>query len=327
MKDQVLITKTTLIEIFSKNRIEAIEINTSILIKKFRVREYKLLLMLAGYKDYYDRIKSVKDNIEFIEDNYDPGLEQAIECLNFLREKYDRRSEDFFIAIELIKNGIYRGWEKSVKEIFDNGESMISEWRDFFFSYTNRNCIDTNDDFSDIIIGGLGETEYNENKENYNCLAKLIVKYLKHNRLTSFYDRNHIRCGDDIEDKVLEHCCKAFSFIQLIERAVFDDEEDKENWCHKEYEAFNQWIEDLKFDFCKRHFFFVTEEDVFPADEGHYQPWIMKIKGDFHIGKMDDLDKRKLRSEIDKLAKEVIIVRDQILDHFFEKIEEQVYAA
>lgn len=314
-----------LVEVFSKHQISILEDDISILMKKFRVRDFEILLKIEGYIDYYARLKILKDDIEYIMETYELEWEQVLECLQLLRNKHDRHYEDIILTEELIKNSIYLSWSKDVQEIFDEGCSMIIEWKDFFLSYTNRNSIDTNDDFKDIIIGGLGETFYREAKEQVNCLARLILIYLKQNRLTYFFDKNTMKCGDELEEKILDYCHSSFTFIQLIEHAVFDDDSGKTNWCYKEYNSFEESIKKRQLDFCKRLFFFLTNERAFPVDEGMYNHWIVSIKKHIHVGNINELDKKRLRNRIDDLAKEIFAIRAEILDYYFEQIEKRIY--
>lgn len=94
---------------------------------------------------------------------------------------------------------------------------MVTDWNDFFLSYTNKKTLETNNDFKKMIMHSLKAIIDKKEWEEKNCLAHFIVDNLYEKNLFAFFDRDVIKNGEEIAKKVYKHCDTSFSFIQLVD--------------------------------------------------------------------------------------------------------------
>jgi hypothetical protein len=242
------------------------------------------------------------------------------ECLRLLKDTKDNMpGEKFELLSQLIKKGLYtKTWTKNQKEYYNKGREMLVLWKDFFFSYTNRNLNETNNDFKEILCDIFGKTDFQENCEKANCAARLIVHYLYLNNLTAFFDQDNMTCGDVIKDEILKHCTSVFSFVQLAEPASFHlDHQD--NWPYREFQTFDEWITHSGLDGHKQYYFILTQENVFPANfPGIYQDWKTKIRERVHVPDLSSLNKKQIRDKVWEIAGEIVKTKNRILSGYFD---------
>lgn len=314
-------TEINLIDFFSEYNIEHANSKNGkdALFKKFKVNNYKELLKNEEFIKYYEPFKSLRQEL------YDSiagltGIDQVQSCLALLNEKKKSKKKK---EIEILKkwinnkmnNCLYKSWNRKEKTHYTKALRIIDEWSDFFFSYTNRGIPLTNNDFKEHIIYTFGERYFDDYKDEINLVAKLIVRHLIDNGLQAFFDQDNIKCGDEIEDEIKQHCKSCYVFIQLAERTVFINSFKKKNWCYLEFEKFDNWISKQQ-DSKKRYHFIITEKDVFPEQmPQEYEHWRRKIeKINYCI--ISGLNIIELRDKIDELAKEIYNTKNKILKRY-----------
>ena len=195
---------------------------------------------------------------------------------------------------------------------------MIAVWKDYFLSYTNRNLIETNNDFKTILADVFGDNYFQENKERVNCVARLIVHYLNQNNLTAFFDSDSMTCGDIIEAEVFTHCKSAYAFVQLVEPGIFQPgTEDKKNWCAEEYKTFAHWSNQNRLHADKRYYFVLTAGNVFPANfPSYYKEWQEEIQRHLNIPDLNSLNKKQVRETISEIANEIVKSKKRVLEDY-----------
>ena len=229
-----------LVEIFSSHSVSDIE-NSDILQNKIDSDFYKC----DNFIEQYSMISEIKLRLETIKQNKKKSKEQISECLQWIdKELFDKHTSDNVklihksifterpdIIIQMIKKYFYQFWEKNLIEKYEQILDILLNWKDYFFSYTNGNAREINNDYK-LLLNHVGL--FDEDTED-NCVTKLIVTYLKsYNNLIGFFDRDNMKCGDDIQEKIFEYCQKSFTFIQLVQHGSFRS---TGNWCYKEYQS------------------------------------------------------------------------------------------
>jgi hypothetical protein len=318
--------KEKLIELFSRHSTDEIKEKSGELLKEaIGEDKYRKITQARGYNEFYVILKELREKLER-ELDIDEGIQQVKNCLRLLHEQRKESRKDFQLLEKLTREGIYMSiWNQDQKDYFDFGIEMIDRWKDYFLSYTNRNKHETNSDFRKIIRSVFGSTFFNDNKEKLNCVAPLIVKYLKEDGLEGFFDKHDIDYGNEWEDKIIKNCRAVYTFVQLVEKPIFIHKEDGRNWCHKEFKTFTRWIEETErergLSTHNRHFFILmyTKGEISPANLHHdHRKWKSKITKTQYINDLVAMDKRKIRFEIGEFAKLIIITRDQMLTDYCE---------
>lgn len=315
-----------LIELFACYSIDEIKENSGELLKeKIGEDNYRKITEIQEYNEFYVKLKELREKLE-LELDIDEDIQQVKNCLKLLHEKRKESRKDFQLLEKLIREGIYKSnWNQAQKDYFDFGIEMIDRWKDYFLSYTNRNKHETNNYFRKIIRSVFGSTFFNDNKEKFNCVAHLIVKYLKEDGLEGFFDKHDIDYGNEWEEKIIKNCKAVYAFVQLVEKPIFIHKEDGPNWCHKEFETFTRRIEETErergLSTHNRHFFILmyTKEEISPANLHHdHRNWESKITKTQYINDLAAMDERKIRFEIGKFAKFIIFTREQLLTDYCE---------
>ena len=314
-----------LIELFARHSTDEIKENSGELLKEaIGINNYPDIQKIRGYNDFYEKLKKLRKELEFAVDN-DEGIQQVKGCLDLLLQKKDPEREeadekDFELSAKLIRKGIYHlEWNKEQQKYFDLGCEMFTVWKDYFLSYTNRNRHETNSDFMHIIPPVLGESFYREKKDESNLVPHLLVHYLHQHGIRGFFDKHNMTCGDVIKDEIFKYCTSAYAFVQLVEIEIFNHREGEKNWCHNEFNTFDQWIKDTKLDRYKRYQFLLThkKEEVFPVDlHKDYKDWKNKIEERLYIDNLIELDRKKIREKMRELAMAIRDTREQILTDY-----------
>ncbi len=317
--------KEKLIGIFAKNSLQAIEADGCALLIKQLGAGCRSLVENETYAKYYTLLKGPRQDLDETLAGTRGSL-QARECLKLLDDYKENESDETFELLgQLIRQGPYAlEWEEVTRKIYDTGWAMLSQWADFFFSYTNRNLNETNSQFSKILRDALGKETFKAYREKLNCVARLIVSYLDANNLTAFYDIDHMTCGDVIEKKILDHCRSAFTFVQLVEARTFEYRRGRTNWCYREFEEFNtccgekSWFDVDDTEPCKRFFFILVGRHVFPANfPGKYRDWKAKIEESLNIQYLCELSHQQIRAAVWELARQIVTARKRILEDYF----------
>ncbi len=218
---EIKIGRKKLIHFFSKYNADyiGVEDGKNELIKNFGAADWLELTRMEGYTQNYESVSHVRKELDYYTKTlYDMELVQA--CLASLREKYEIDPDQFEIFIDLIKTDneecLFNSWTGAQQKYFNDAYHVLFEWKDFFFSYTNRNLPETNNDFEGLITHSFKESDFQKDKNNVNYLARLIVRYLSRRNLKAFFDQDNISCGDDFRERIFSHCRSCFVFIQLI---------------------------------------------------------------------------------------------------------------
>ncbi len=305
-----------LINLFSSNTVSEIESGGSgSLTKLFDVRHREELLTDPDYRDAYSIIRDLKRKIEEIEEDSENSREQLYHCLSLVKSTGDYGDDDRLDVLIRMINGTFHqnDWNENEKEKYDETIEVLTQWKDFFLSYTNRNAYETNTDFKDLMISVFPPEKFDEHVASSNLLARSIAKYMKMNGLTSFFDVNDLKCGDDIEDKIFKYCGMSFTFVQLVENVTFSNPDGKKkNWCHGEFNTFNDFhLNSRLFGNIdsNRFFFILTDADVKhlkPAKmAGKYSEWFQKMSRVKYCC-IQDSDNKGLRSTIRELSNEIV---------------------
>lgn len=322
---QTNIDQIQLIRFFSRHNADYIgtKEGKKELIAFFGAKDWRALMRLPEYNQNYESIETLRKELDSRIKGFS-GMEQVQRCLALLRKKFNKGLTNHFeILMKWIKHPdqecLFNSWTDPLKNYFDEAYRVIFEWKDFFFSYTRRNLPETNNNFKDILIHTFDEKEFQENKSQVNFLAKLLVKYLKHEHLEPFFDLDNMKCGDDIGEKIYVYCKSSFVFIQLIEVGIFGKpEKDKENWCHLEFEKFNEWIEETPKGY-KRHFFILTHkpESVLPILRiEKYDRWLDKIKALRYVAIIHGLNNFEIYEKMRELVGEISITKNGIIQNY-----------
>ncbi len=301
-----------MVELFSEYTIKDIEENSDLLLQKFDVDNRHDLISYPSYNRIFVRVREVKMELEGIKNN--PEEKSFFYYINLLKRFKDKDSK-IQIFNKIIRNTIYNEWNDDQKRIYEEIYCVYTEWKHYFISYTNRNAYETNNDNKKLINYSFPPSQLNKNT---NCIAKLIVKYLNEENLTSFYDVDSIKCGDDIEDNIFEYCNKSFVFVQLVEKKIFSNPgKNKKNWCYQEYIAFENDVTFKNKNF-KRLQFITTEEDFKPGNLCEsYEHWYQKLVFLNYIS-LYKLNNKETRDKIHSLAKEILATADEMKKHLVE---------
>ena len=318
--------KEKLIDLFANHPAAEIEKNSGKLLKDtVGVGKYRKLSGDREFQDYFETLTELRDDLDDVLEG-EKGIRQVKNCLFWLNGKKKdaekkENNEYFRLAEELVKRGIYlKTWDKEHQAYFDTGIEMMKEWKDFFLSYTNRNFHETNNDFEGIISRVLEPDVYKDNKNNSNCVARLIFHYLDKHGLKCFFDKRSLTCGDVLENNIFKHCVSVFVFVQLVELETFNYRDDKTNWCYEEFKKFDLWVNENNPGQLKRYQFVLTgdEEEIFPANlHGSYEDWRDKIKGRVYIGNLGNLSIKQVRRKMFELAGEIKDTRNRMLEDYY----------
>jgi hypothetical protein len=316
-------TKEKLIDLFAANTIKEIEENNGERLKKaFGISKPNRLFENNEFNSYYELLKTLSSQLETIA-RETKGREQVKDCFRWISEEKDEKNlENVEIISRLIRKRFYQEeWNQSEKKYFDDGIEMLEKWKDFFLSYTNRNSTETDSDFEDI-LDHVFKSDFQDNREKMNYLARLIAHYLvKFEGLTAFYDKDNITCGDKIKEKILNHCTSVFAFVQLVEQPIFSYSDNQKNWCFEEFKKFDRWLAKSGQTQDNRYYFFLTESinRVFPASFPNiYKNWKNKIE-ERHVEDLSQLrDNREIRFKVKIVAEKIVETKKQILDSYMD---------
>jgi hypothetical protein len=232
----------TLINLFARYRVEEITNGEDLLVNAFQRGSYDAVKQLQRYNQIFDLVLKVKVEIEDIQKrNPASTSDQAIACLIWLRdlrEESPHLTEKYKVARELVGKSLYQTWPLADRQAF-NMRVAVFEWTDFFISYTNRNANAINNRYSRLLKHHYKWPLKQWERENINCVAKVIMKFIQGGNVRGFADWQNLECGDDIKEKCDEHCRTTVAFIQLVEDEVFAEPPPPDkNWCFEEYSSF-----------------------------------------------------------------------------------------
>jgi hypothetical protein len=153
----------------------------------------------------------------------------------------------------------------------------------------------------------------------HKFVPRVIAKYLEQNNLHGFVDFKSLQCGDDIADKVIEHCQKTVAFIQLVEPTSFvEPAAPTVNWCLREYDAFDAAASPVAPADGNRFFFVLAGGAALPQPprmSPPYASWHARIARKLHIVIYDCAKPYEdLKSKVGQIAKQIIDARAIIVE-------------
>jgi hypothetical protein len=259
-------------------------------------------------------------------------VNQAAGCLSLMKvEFYKNKIDDARDYGDLTKETLeFANWSEPIQKKFTAAQVVMCEWRNYFLSYTNRNADSINLDYQNLITRAWGRWPKNTDREGANYVARTIAKYLRENNLAGFFDPIDIKCGDDIEDEVLNYCQNCASLIQLVEKCSFSmPEPEKKNWCHREYEIFINTPHMPELEIIqekRRHFSITTESSVDklkPAVPIYaYESWLEATRR-CHIDSLEGKTAQQLRSIVTDIASSVYQNHKQLAEDMVGALYEQ----
>ncbi len=314
-------TSNELIQLFSQYTVEQIESsNGQLLITAFGSRRYDRLIEDSAFKKLYTVIVEMKLELEFIQERHKNDADgQAKECLYLIRQKTDAREEEIEVLLGLIKKNLYPAWNDALKKLFEKKSSVITSWKDYFISYTNRDAPQTNGLYATLIRQVFLKMPHEDIQVQENFLPKIVVKFFESNDLVGFFDCESIKSGEEIEDEVREYCRNVFAFVQVIEHKTFSKPRDKRNWCFEEYNEFtsSEELEDIcEGAFAGRHHFITIEkklEDMKPINfYPNFQDWYNHVERVKYIW-IHRSDNQIVRREVKKMGDQIFITRNDVI--------------
>lgn len=194
---------------------------------------------------------------------------------------------DFIDIVKKFK--AYDEWSNEAKTIFDLSCDILTKWKDFFFSYSNKERKFIDSKFDKIIAEFIDKFDNAEpiKKDTTLKIGYIVHYHLKNENLNSFHDMKNIKNGQDISNVVKEGCKNAFSFVQLVHQYSFTHPEEGEiNWCFEEYSEYKNCkilanVTGLDVESIKNFHFLSLQsglEKLIPANIKGYEKWWADIK-------------------------------------------------
>ena len=138
-----------------------------------------------------------------------------------------------------------KNWSPPELRHFEFIYERLKDWNSYFLSYTNQGGKILNARYKAIIdLYTAPDVLAKRNPEQDNILVDAIVNCLRRRLIVrrSFYDKENIKVGDNLEDKITPAASKTFAFVQLVHLETFDVSKPV-NWPYKEYEVFHKYNE------------------------------------------------------------------------------------
>jgi hypothetical protein len=311
-------------DVFARYSCEEIEEMPQILVDAFGLTDFAALRALDGYDEEYNYASTAKNRIEYIEGRFrGQADQQALQCLNMLknlRAESAFKTKKYEVARGLILKTLYLNLTGTDRDIFSARLAILDSWTEFFISYTNRNAQATNEYHKQLISQELGWPSRTD-REKFNYVARVLVKYLEQNNIHGFFDFKTLKCGDDIESEVVEHCQKTIAFIQLVEaKSLEEPAPPKVNWCLTEYEAFAKAKLPVKPSSVigNRLFFVVAGDEALPQPAALGVPYISwradmaRLLGAIVAGYAKPFG--GLKSKVREIATQIVAARTLIIE-------------
>lgn len=138
-------------------------------------------------------------------------------------------------------------WSAAQRDHFDFVADCLREWHTYFLSYTNAGAPIVNGAYNTVIRRFADpQVRKRRNRDTDNILADAIVHALERRRLSrrSFYDKDKIGPGDNLEATIGPAATRTLAFLQLVQLETFATPQAQVNWSFKEYELFNRYNEE-----------------------------------------------------------------------------------
>ena len=316
--------RATLLQLFARLPCAAIEASDVHIVDAFKAASFDEIKALPHYNDEYGRVRAAKLELERICLHYsaDNG-DQPLQCLCLLKDwrvKAKYITDDYAIRRDLIRDFLYKDWSLSDRECYDQRRMVIEEWTDFFLSYTNRESVEINNRYRTLISHKLGWPG-NDKISKSNYVARVIAKFFESENLRAFVDFKVLECGDDIGQKIVQHCRSTIAFVQLVQKeALSEPPLGSENWCHIEYREFvGATFPSATMVATNRRFFVLSGAGQLdrPLNMSQpYEPWYDEMSRRLHV--VIDLHDRKpwdqLKGEVSAIARQIVSARGELVN-------------
>jgi hypothetical protein len=253
---------------------------------------------ISNYPQIFDQLKYYKKRIEE-KNNASLNLSNKTEVSNCLEicweEVNDNQlpekifNEKMSIFLTLVTYMYEKKWSPDQKNHFKLVSTIFCEYNYYFLSYTNHDAYKINKPYSGLIEEFFPEECSPSELRKKNFVAKAIHKQICRNNLKKgFFDRDSIRMGEEIPEKVMKNIEKSITLIQLLSSASF--EHTIPNWSFDEYKGYISSKEKLMTEMNAMNgltpntIFLIIEKDPFPAIiPPEYQGWYDDINNKLHF--------------------------------------------
>lgn len=247
-----------MIKVYASHPLSELDAEPGPITQEFGSQTLEELAKKPGFSADQELVRDFKRRVECCEQEHaKEGLtlgkmqaqEQISACLRFLLDFAQEVLEDFSESmarprIAIMKKLLFEMfgtgyWNKDQIDHFDFVTEKIEGWHNCFVSYTNKGSQIVNAAYRRVVATFVPASERRRLvKEGSNVLAEAIVRCLRREQITRcFYDKEDIKSGDDLNDEITPACTKTFTFVQLVQRELFDQHAAK-NWCFEEYHKF-----------------------------------------------------------------------------------------
>jgi hypothetical protein len=214
------------------------------------------LIVESGFSEQKELVEQQKKIVEAVDADDDiatvkvqvsRSLKEAFRFIMFAKGAPAAVAEkmDVLRALILERYATNDRWSAPQRAHFDFVFERLKEWNTYFLSYTNEGGKDVNERFKEVIERKTQpEVLAVRDRTLHNVLADAIVNQLR-KRLggrRSFYDKENIAGGANIEAAIRPATAKTFAFVQLVQVDTFDATRDP-NWPWEEYRLFDSSIE------------------------------------------------------------------------------------
>ena len=255
---------------------------------------------------------------------------QIAECLKMvlnvaMNTPEKTRDSKMNITANLFEQMFSACWSGPQKVHFGFVKEKIKRWHSYFISYTNDGAKVTNAKYQSVIDVYVDTDVIERKRDKENLLVEAIVNLLR-TRLPSrsFYDKQNIKLGDDLNLHIGPACKNTFAFVQLVQLDAFNPLQDL-NWCFEEYQQFLKGNEqDVKAhvqyrDVFRQRFCAILagdkRADVCPSPPPwKYEPWINRIFQQQHYVPLPK-DPKEFDVTIMELVDGLFHVHNQIIEN------------
>jgi len=324
-----------LLRIFCMHTSESIKGPTAKLefLRIMRAANWEALTNNASFNSWYAKLEEILLNLEHIL-SFPNTATQLKRALQLLSEKRDKVGPDEFKAyITMMKAKLWPNWDQPAKDSFTKGLQLLSQWIHFFISYTNQSAPGINRTYKKIISNDLPQQVIRQFEQERNLMGRLIDRYVRMQRASSFYDKDDIAWSDEWEEKITDFTQSSFAFIQIIETEMFEHDP-PQNVCYTEYETYKQSIQHLSTthaleDIKPKFFFLVSNPDK--QEKFRFEPlgrpltsaveeWVDLIYKVQYATLYRNLSNSQLKQKIQEAASECKEYKKALLNKFIESI-------
>ena len=150
-----------------------------------------------------------------------------------------REEEEQEICEQLVRRRYSSNWSAAQSAYFDDAAVKLTEWSDFFLSFTSYNPIAgapslVNNEHKILISHEFGKTHRPPETIEKNLLAALLHTRLVQKGLRGFFYPEHLGDSRQVEAKLTKAAQGAFAFVQILQTVMFGK---WPNYCKFEYDA------------------------------------------------------------------------------------------